>query len=340
MLATRHPTPDEHKMNRSTTRQRSSFQRLLLALALSSFAACAQTEEPPAETPPNETGETNELDPRCLPTHPEFPPAVLPSGTTARACLEDVDCTDVYVVAHRGDRQHGAPENSLQGMRDAAADGVPFVEVDLRTTADGVVVNMHDGNLQRTVGVDINVSDVTWDELKDYTLKSEEGVEYSIPTFDEILTLAKELDLALYLDIKDVRPDLLADTLEAHNAFDIALARAGTYEQLIALHDADDRFWIMYSVESLEQLQAGKDVVPSVMLAEISLDRPVSLIREIRDAGFHVQQDVMGTGDLSWVFRGSTEMWLNTLDAGLQVPQSDQPGSLVSIVCDRMLRGE
>ena len=68
------------------------------------------------------------------------------------------------VVGHRG-----VPilhqENSLAGFRRAVELGVPAIELDVRLTADGVAVVLHDDDLGRTTGVTARVSELTWDRL-------------------------------------------------------------------------------------------------------------------------------------------------------------------------------
>jgi glycerophosphoryl diester phosphodiesterase len=53
------------------------------------------------------------------------------------------------VVGHRGNAAH-APENTLESFRQAVDLGVDALELDVRVTADGVVVVLHDPTLART----------------------------------------------------------------------------------------------------------------------------------------------------------------------------------------------
>ncbi len=58
-------------------------------------------------------------------------------------------CDGVEIIGHRG-AAGLAPENTLAGLRTAAAIGVRHVEVDVRLTADGAAILMHDATLERT----------------------------------------------------------------------------------------------------------------------------------------------------------------------------------------------
>src|SRR5437773_9801785 len=76
------------------------------------------------------------------------------SADTAR-CLRSPACRRTFVVAHRGYTSlwqvvSGGPENSRALVREAVRAGVPFVEVDIRLSKDGVPFVLHDITLERT----------------------------------------------------------------------------------------------------------------------------------------------------------------------------------------------
>ncbi len=89
--------------------------------------------------------------------------------------------------AHRGlhNLKRGIPENSLTAFRAAVHFGYG-IENDIRLTADGEVVVFHDATLERACGVDIKVSDLTLEELREYKLF---GTEEKIPTLQECLEI-------------------------------------------------------------------------------------------------------------------------------------------------------
>ena len=70
----------------------------------------------------------------------------------------------VQIVAHRGSSMK-APENTLSAIRQAVEDGADFVEIDVRETADGVIVVCHDSDLMRTAGDPRKVWDMSYDDL-------------------------------------------------------------------------------------------------------------------------------------------------------------------------------
>lgn len=73
--------------------------------------------------------------------------------------------------AHRG--FHGdkniAPENSMAAFK-LAIDNNYGIEFDIQLTKDNVPVVFHDDNLKRVCGIDKNVNDYDYEEIKEFTL--------------------------------------------------------------------------------------------------------------------------------------------------------------------------
>ncbi|MET9345092.1 glycerophosphodiester phosphodiesterase [Streptomyces termitum] len=97
----------------------------------------------------------------------------------------------VTVVGHRGD-PYRARENTLASIGSAFERGADAVEVDVRLTADGVPVLLHDETLKRLWGHDRPLSALTHAELRELTY---EGV----PTLRDALLAAGDRRLMLDL---------------------------------------------------------------------------------------------------------------------------------------------
>lgn len=96
-------------------------------------------------------------------------------------------------IAHRGASQH-ATENTLQAFRVAAAFGADMWEIDVQLTADGEPVVCHDAGLDRIFGVPGMIAQMSLAEIR--------RVAPDLPTLDEVIALARNLDQALYIEIK------------------------------------------------------------------------------------------------------------------------------------------
>lgn len=108
---------------------------------------------------------------------------------------------DTMIMAHRGDSVD-APENTIPAFRKAIENGADAAELDVQMTKDGTVIVLHDSNLKRTTGLDKNVWQVTYDQIKDLDNGSFYSDVYQftrIPTLDQVLKVCKG---KLYLNIE------------------------------------------------------------------------------------------------------------------------------------------
>src|SRR5882672_12073778 len=71
----------------------------------------------------------------------------------------------VVAIAHRGEHLHH-PENTLPAFEEAIRLGADFIEVDVRTTADGKLILSHDGKVDRRTNGQGDVSKMTFDEIR------------------------------------------------------------------------------------------------------------------------------------------------------------------------------
>jgi glycerophosphoryl diester phosphodiesterase len=69
------------------------------------------------------------------------------------------------VIGHRGNSAH-APENTLESFRQAIALGADAIELDVRLTADGEVVVMHDPTVERTTDGSGAIASLTLDAIR------------------------------------------------------------------------------------------------------------------------------------------------------------------------------
>jgi glycerophosphoryl diester phosphodiesterase len=100
--------------------------------------------------------------------------------------------------AHRGGAAE-AQENSWAAFQRAVSLGFGYMETDVRATADGVAVAMHDPTLERLTGSAGVVNEMTWPQLK--ALRLRDGGE--IPRLDDLLAAWPEL--RWNIDVKHLR---------------------------------------------------------------------------------------------------------------------------------------
>jgi len=89
------------------------------------------------------------------------------------------------VVAHRG-ASSTHPENTLASFEAALALGAPVVELDVRLSADGIPVVLHDPDLSRTTDGSGWVHELTFEEIRAANAGTADGPQ-RIPAFREVL---------------------------------------------------------------------------------------------------------------------------------------------------------
>jgi len=143
-------------------------------------------------------------------------------------------------VGHRGAAGH-APENTLGAIQKGIALGVDFVEIDVRRTADGVLVALHDETVNRTTNGKGRVDRLSLRNVK--KLDAENGEQ--IPTLAEVLEVsAGRVGLMLELKIEG----MARQTVEAvrQTGFkDPVIYASFLHDELIQIRAADPEASLM-----------------------------------------------------------------------------------------------
>ena len=128
------------------------------------------------------------------------------------------DRPEPIALAHRGFSPDGY-ENTLTAFRAAADLGISYLETDVRTSRDGVLMAFHDETVDRiSGGAAGKISQLTSRELNDVLVAGSER----IPTFEELLV--QWPDMRLNVDVKDAPgAKLLAALIEKYSAHDRVL---------------------------------------------------------------------------------------------------------------------
>ncbi|GER22912.1 glycerophosphoryl diester phosphodiesterase [Zafaria cholistanensis] len=134
--------------------------------------------------------------------------------------------------AHRGFAPDG-DENTMAAFRAAVGLGYRYLETDVRTTRDGVLVVFHDERLDRATDGIGRVADHTYAELRRLRVAG----RGRIPTFAELL--GEWPDIRLNVDVKDqAGAALLARHIEAADAYDRVLVSSFSARRLASARRA------------------------------------------------------------------------------------------------------
>ncbi len=140
--------------------------------------------------------------------------------SAGRRSSPDVSLLRRCRYAHRGLHGGGVPENSMAAFRRAVEHGFG-AELDVHLLRDGSLAVIHDANLLRVAGADVQVEDLTAQELSAYTLG---GTSERVPLFSDVLALFDAAQLPLIIELKTVGgnhkalTDAVLQALRGHSA--------------------------------------------------------------------------------------------------------------------------
>jgi glycerophosphoryl diester phosphodiesterase len=177
---------------------------------------------------------------------------------------------DVVVVAHRG-LSEGLPENTLTAFRRVIALGVRVIELDLRGTADGEVVVLHDETVDRTTNGRGDVTRMTLAEVKALDAGAHAGAAFRgerVPTYEQVLELVQGTGVHLLLDIK-ISPVLskarVVRLTERHGAVLNVIAGVRSVSDLREIATLNPNLRTLGFVEDVESIDrfvaAGVDII-------------------------------------------------------------------------------
>ena len=112
-----------------------------------------------------------------------------------------------FLVAHRG-YSAAYPENTLLAVESALALGACFIEVDVHLSADHVPVVIHDADLRRTAGKEVNAMDYSFSQLQNFSVHEPErfGHKYlpqRIPSLQAVVeSIRRHPKCTLFIEAK------------------------------------------------------------------------------------------------------------------------------------------
>lgn len=139
------------------------------------------------------------------------------------------------VIAHRGGPAN-APENTLAAFRHAISLDVDWIELDVRMTADGALVVIHDDTVDRTTDGSGRVAELTLAQIR----ALDAGNGERVPTFEEAIALAKEAQVGLLPEAKSpqlypgIEPEML-QAIEASDYVDRTAVQSFQHESLVTI---------------------------------------------------------------------------------------------------------
>ncbi|MEV7980070.1 glycerophosphodiester phosphodiesterase [Streptomyces sp. NPDC086519] len=189
----------------------------------------------------------------------------------------------IQVVAHRG-ASEDAPEHTLAAYKKAIEDGADALECDVRLTADGHLVCVHDRRVNRTSNgrgavsalelADLSALDFgawrkgsAWrgrDEEPDWEFRPEDRADTSVLTLERLLELVADAGRRVELAIETKHPTRWAGQVEERLL--VLLKRFGL-DAPAAPAESPVRV-MSFSARSLARVRAASPTLPTVYLLQ------------------------------------------------------------------------
>lgn len=213
------------------------------------------------------------------------------------------------IVAHRGVWQD-APENSLLSIQRAIDAGYDVVEIDVRRTADGEFVLLHDDTLERMAGLNSEPEHLTLEELTSIALRNRDGgpdnavTDQKLPSLRDVFELTRD-KILIHLDIKHrhIIPEVLAYA-----------QKMGVDQQVdfwADLKNEDDLVWIKNNIAF-----HNVPFVARTHLEHDDADEQVELVFRLKPLICEVSfKDIAHVEAIRQRFQNAgITLWVNTLD--------------------------
>lgn len=235
------------------------------------------------------------------------------------------------VSCHRGCTER-APENTVAAARDALRLGVDLIECDVRTTADGHLVIMHDSTVDRTTDGFGPVSGMTLAQVRRLRIRDtrfESVGTHHVPTLDE---LVKAVDgrAGFYIDTKDVHPAALKRIIRDPKVIAKSFAYISTDEALLWKQHIPALRLMATAPNDVRTPKQLQDFVTKFQLS--ALDGPLTLTKEQVATAFDL--GVVYIPDTLTLTEGP-EIWSDVIARGASGIQTDRPTALLDFLRKR-----
>ncbi len=239
------------------------------------------------------------------------------------------------VIAHRGDHVD-VPENTIAAFEQGIKHGVDYVEIDLRTTKDSVLVIMHDATVDRMTNGKGSVGDLTLQEIKELKVsdkKKNSGKEYQVPTFEEVLKTCRD-KIHLYLDFKNAGVRQCYNMIKQYGMERLVIVYINSPFQYQEWRRLVPSMPVMLSlpgnVKNEDELKVFLDKYPLELLDGDYGDYTADMVTYANKEGKKVWPDVQSPTEAA--------NWDKAVEMGFRGLQTDHPAELIDYLKKKGLR--
>ena len=239
-----------------------------------------------------------------------------------------------FLIAHRG-CQSLAPENTVASFICAARLGLDAIETDVRFSADGTLVCVHDDTLKRMFGIDREVASMSLEELRKLIpvkgkdkgkikvngLKSWPKEALRIPTFAEYLDVCERYDKVPFIETKGdvavVKPVL--DEVRRRGLAKVAVLSAISFDHIREARRLDKEIFVHHifsEPELLDELAAMGNAGLSYNYKDLAAV-PAGLVERVHAKGVKM---CLRAGDTPETVAAMVKMGLDYIPTNVTIP--------------------
>ena len=253
---------------------------------------------------------------------------ILLAGLSCAVPGPDLRRAETCVIAHRGGT---GPDGTIAGCRRTLAEGVTFLELDVRMTRDGHAMILHDPTVDRTTDGTGAIEGLPLAEVK----RLDAGVKFDrayagerVPTVLELLRAVSPGAIIL-LELKVPQAaEPVVHAIQAAEAFDRAVVRTTNKEILRKIRDRDPRILTgtMGRMPDFDDLDGFVKELKALGVRSFTPQTGLPVVRQ-RVERFQAE------GIAVWGTNTNDEReWRRLLDAGVDGIITDRPSELVTFL--------
>lgn len=252
---------------------------------------------------------------------------------------------DFKTIGHRGGFSYYYPENTLISLEHGFMENIFAAEIDVRFTADSVLILMHDADVERTTDGFGNVDQLPLSYIRTLDAGSWRGPEFKstpVPTLNEALLLAEKYGKKLYLNMKVFVPQLIKQALDETGVPpDLILLDPDDPEKVRIYHEQLPGCPLVYFGEfpappddpAFYRFLRDNGVVAVEIPAEFLHDAADDFYDEVHEA-------TLAQGLEFWAYTVNDHPYLEYLEEyGIQGLETDRPAEVDRFFCDHKYGG-
>jgi glycerophosphoryl diester phosphodiesterase len=192
-----------------------------------------------------------------------------------------------WLIAHRGAQSDGR-ENTIPAFKAAHKYPVGWVELDVHTTKDGVVICYHDFKLQ-----DADIDKSTFKELK--------SLDSELATFDEAIEAVGNIPLIVEIKPAGTAKNIIRQ-LNNHPGWLIASYKEEVITELIDMGISKKRLYLLQHKHSFGQIKKAKRLgVGGVGFSQLTIN-PILYLKAMKN-DLHIYAHTVNSTSQARLFR-------------------------------------